>query len=187
VPTRRQRDNLDLVAVDPGFAVIGVGASIQGRRRFSAASQLADEHGVARGTVRSALGLLLEEGLVEIVPGIGRRIAGDADRTEPTTAYERVAADLAERVRTGEFGPRVLLPSEATLMERYGVSRNTARRAYRLLADSGLVVIRHGAGAFVRCGSCSVRSMAPAVMETASPDSHAGDHACQQNEGQARD
>jgi DNA-binding GntR family transcriptional regulator len=35
-------------------------------------------------------------------------------------------------------------------MEQYGVSRNTARRAFKVLADSGVVVVRHGVGAFVR-------------------------------------
>lgn len=113
-------------------------------------AQLAERHGVARGTVRSALSLLVEDGVVEVVPGIGRRIVGQADRIDPTTTYERIAADLAERVRTGEFGPGDLLPSEAILVEQYGVSRNTARRAYRVLADYGLVVVRHGSGAFVR-------------------------------------
>lgn len=36
------------------------------------------------------------------------------------------------------------MPSEAALMEQYRVSRNIVRRAYRVLADSGLAVVRHG-------------------------------------------
>lgn len=111
-------------------------------------AQLAEQYGVSRGTVRSALSLLVEDGLIEVVPGVGRRIVG-GDGIEPTTAYERIAADLAERVRKGEFRTGASLPSEASLVEQYGVSRNTARRAYRALADSGLVIIRHGSGAFV--------------------------------------
>ncbi len=35
---------------------------------------LAQEHGVARGTVRSAFASLVDEGLVEVVPGKGRRV-----------------------------------------------------------------------------------------------------------------
>jgi DNA-binding GntR family transcriptional regulator len=33
-------------------------------------------------------------------------------------------------------------------MTEYQVSRNTVRRAYRQLVESGAVVVRHGAGAF---------------------------------------
>lgn len=110
---------------------------------------LVEQHGVARGTVRSALALLADEGLIETVPGQGRRVAGEpADGGEPSTAYERIAADLARRVRAGEFGSDDLLPSEATLVAEYGVARSTVRRAYRQLADAGVVVVRHGSGAF---------------------------------------
>lgn len=109
---------------------------------------LVEQHGVARGTVRSALALLVEEGLIVVVPGQGRRVAGEPTDCEPSTAYERIAADLASRVGAGEFGPDDLLPSEAALVVEYGVSRSTVRRAYRVLADDGVVVIRHGSGAF---------------------------------------
>lgn len=109
---------------------------------------LVEQHGVARGTVRSALALLVDEGLIEVVPGQGRRVAGGPTDSVPGTAYERIAADLARRVRAEEFGPNDLLPSEAALVAEYGVSRSTVRRAYRELANEGLVVIRHGSGAF---------------------------------------
>lgn len=109
---------------------------------------LVQEFGVSRGTVRSALALLVNEGLVEVVPGQGRRVVGQAVIAEPSTAYERIARELQERLDAGEFGSGGPLPSEAELVATYGVSRNTARRAYQHLAESGAVVIRHGAGAF---------------------------------------
>ena len=112
--------------------------------------QLVDEHGVARGTVRAALGLLVDEGVIEVVPGVGRRVVGSVPAPGSESAYQRIAADLTERVRQGHFESGAPLPSEAMLVAEYGVSRNTVRRAYRLLIDSGLVVVRHGAGAFVR-------------------------------------
>lgn len=112
--------------------------------------QLVDEHGVARGTVRAALGLLLDEGIIEVVPGVGRRVAGSAPVRGSDAAYQRIAADLTEQVQRAHFEPETPLPSEAMLVAEYGVSRNTVRRAYRLLIESGLVVVRHGAGAFVR-------------------------------------
>lgn len=110
---------------------------------------LAEQYDVARGTVRAALVALVDEGLIEVVPGIGRRVAGGsgADRT---SAYGRIADDLAAQIRAGELAPGAPMPSEATVMEQYDVSRNTARRAFKVLADSGAVVVRHGVGAFVR-------------------------------------
>lgn len=108
---------------------------------------LAERHQVARGTVRSALALLVDEGLIEVVAGQGRRVVGAASPA-PTTAYEHIAADLQRRIDAGEFGPDDLLPSEAQLMAEHGVSRNTVRRAYQRLVDAGAVVVRQGAGAF---------------------------------------
>lgn len=110
--------------------------------------QLAEDRSVSRGTVRAALAVLLNEGLIEIVPGVGRRVADGPPTREPVTAWERVAANLRVRLGAREFGASTPMPSEAELVAEHGVSRNTVRRAYKELADEGLVVIRHGAGAF---------------------------------------
>ncbi|WP_219419673.1 GntR family transcriptional regulator [Pseudonocardia nigra] len=111
---------------------------------------LVEQYQVSRGTVRSALALLVAEGLIEVVPGQGRRVVGEPcpDGAGPTTAYARIAADLLDRINAGEFSPEVPLPSEAELVAQYEVSRNTVRRAYRQLVEGGAVVVRHGAGAF---------------------------------------
>jgi len=109
---------------------------------------IAEERSVSRGTVRSALALLVDEGLIEVVPGQGRRVVGKAGPGAPTTAWERVAEVLRQRLASGEVSPSTPLPSEADLVAEFDVSRNTVRRAYRQLVDDGLVVIRHGAGAF---------------------------------------
>lgn len=110
---------------------------------------LAKHYAVARGTTRSALAVLAAEGLIEVVPGQGRRVVGEPSSGQASpTAWQRIAGDLKGRIDGGEFGPADPLPSEATLMSEYGVSRNTVRRAYRHLVEVGAVVIRHGAGAF---------------------------------------
>jgi DNA-binding GntR family transcriptional regulator len=111
-------------------------------------SALVEQHSVARGTVRSALALLEDEGLIEPVPGQGRRVVGTPESRLPTTAYERIAADIRRRIDAGDFPADAPLPSEADLVAEYQVSRNTVRRAYRHLVDAGIVVVRHGAGAF---------------------------------------
>jgi DNA-binding GntR family transcriptional regulator len=110
---------------------------------------LVEQHRVSRGTVRAALALLVEEGLIEPVPGQGRRVVGSSEGRALTTTYERIAAELRRRIEAGDFPNDSPLPSEADLVAEYGVSRNTARRAYRHLVDAGVVVVRHGAGAFL--------------------------------------
>lgn len=109
---------------------------------------LSERHEVSRGTVRSALALLAEEGLIEVVPGQGRRVVGRSGVHEPSTAWERIARVLQQQLESGEFSPTSPMPSEAELMDAYGCSRNTVRRAYQHLVEEGLVVVRHGAGAF---------------------------------------
>jgi DNA-binding GntR family transcriptional regulator len=110
---------------------------------------LTAQYEVSRGTVRAALSLLVDGGLIEVVPGQGRRVTGVSPGQEPAaTAYERIAAAIRDRMDAGEFRPNDQLPSESALMAEFGASRNTVRRAYRHLVESGAVVIRHGAGAF---------------------------------------
>lgn len=110
---------------------------------------LAERFGVARGTVRSALAVLLDDGLLEVLPGQGRRVVGAGAGPSSVTAYGRIAAELLRRIESGEFATSDALPSEAALMAEFDVSRNTVRRAIQVLVDEGAVVVRQGAGAFV--------------------------------------
>lgn len=109
---------------------------------------LVESYGVSRGTVRAALALLTSEGLIETIAGRGRRVVGSSGRSFADAAYARIAADLGNRIRAGEFSADVTMPSETELVAEYGVSRNTVRRAYKSLVDDGLVVVRQGSGAF---------------------------------------
>ncbi|GAA3220168.1 hypothetical protein GCM10017691_04240 [Pseudonocardia petroleophila] len=118
---------------------------------------LAREYSVSRGTARTALAVLVDAGLLEVMPGQGRRIVGNSARWSAATAWERVAADLRERLRSG-WSPTTPLPSEAELMAAHSVSRNTVRRAYRQLVEEGLVIVRHGSGAFPAPGLGSERA-----------------------------
>jgi DNA-binding transcriptional regulator YhcF (GntR family) len=61
---------------------------------------LAEEFGVARGKIRAALAVLEDEGLIEVVPGHGRRVAGEE---ESAPGYERVAQSLRTHLAVGEF------------------------------------------------------------------------------------
>jgi len=65
-------------------------------------------------------------------------------------AYERIADDLRDRIRTGELAPGDRLPSETVLVDRYGKSLPTLRQALGLLQAEGLIEKQHGRGNFVR-------------------------------------
>ena len=74
----------------------------------------------------------------------------DIDRTSDRPVYKQVADALRTAIRNGELADGQPLASETELMQRYGVSRNSARNAVALLRIEGLVVTEHGRGTFVR-------------------------------------
>ncbi|MGH8884898.1 MAG: GntR family transcriptional regulator [Egibacteraceae bacterium] len=74
----------------------------------------------------------------------------DIDRTSDRPVYKQVADALRAAIRSGELTDGAPLASETELMDRYGVSRNSARNAVALLRVEGLVVTEHGRGTFVR-------------------------------------
>lgn len=53
----------------------------------------------------------------------------------------RVEAALRQRIETGEWASGDALPSIAALADQYGVSRATAAKAVRRLAEDGLVEV----------------------------------------------
>ena len=58
---------------------------------------------------------------------------------------ELVAQQLRRQIIRGELTEGEALPSEATLMSRFGVSRPTLREAFRVLESEGLISVRRGA------------------------------------------
>ncbi|MET8378003.1 GntR family transcriptional regulator [Streptomyces microflavus] len=64
--------------------------------------------------------------------------------------YEAIADILRSRIASGELPAGEKVPSENDLMEAYGVGRETAYKALRLLRDDGLTVSRQGAPTRVR-------------------------------------
>lgn len=57
---------------------------------------------------------------------------------------EQVLERLHEMIRTHELKPGEFMPSERTLMERFGVGRPAVREALQSLHNSGLITINHG-------------------------------------------
>src|SRR5215472_3852619 len=63
--------------------------------------------------------------------------------------YARVETVLANEISDGGLRVGDQLPTEDSLVARFGVSRITVRRAIQNLVSRGLVEIRRGKGTFV--------------------------------------
>ncbi|MEU3711639.1 GntR family transcriptional regulator [Streptomyces catenulae] len=64
--------------------------------------------------------------------------------------YQRIAEELKEAVRVGEYGPGDRLPGENDIMAAHQVARMTARQALGVLQNEGVAEARKGVGVFVR-------------------------------------
>lgn len=69
---------------------------------------------------------------------------------DPRHPYERIAADLREKILAGELAPGARLPSEPALSKQYKVTRTTVRKAIAVLKSEGRVESRQGQGTIVR-------------------------------------
>ncbi|NDJ88031.1 GntR family transcriptional regulator [Mycolicibacter senuensis] len=66
---------------------------------------------------------------------------------------ELIGSNLRKQIVRGELREGDALPSEATLMEQFGVSRPTLREAFRVLESEALITIRRGAHGGARVNS----------------------------------
>lgn len=77
-------------------------------------------------------------------------VLGRIDKSLDRSAFQQIADELRRAIGSGDFPPGDALPSEAQLMEHFGVARMTVRQALQVLKTEGLVVAEHGRGVFVR-------------------------------------
>src|SRR5574343_434378 len=66
---------------------------------------------------------------------------------------DQVADQLAAEIRRGGLAPGDKLPTEARLVEQFGVSRTVVREAVSRLKSLGLVDSRQGSGVFVQASA----------------------------------
>ena len=64
----------------------------------------------------------------------------------PKSIYEDIYRDLKNKIENNTFAYQELLPSENNLIQIYGCSRNTLRRAVSLLVNDGYVQTMQGKG-----------------------------------------
>jgi DNA-binding FadR family transcriptional regulator len=70
-------------------------------------------------------------------------------RRRPRSLAHELVDALGDRIREGRLSPGDKLPTEAAIMEEFGVSRTVVREAISRLQTAGVVTTRHGVGTFV--------------------------------------
>lgn len=75
---------------------------------------------------------------------------GRVDTTSDRSVFQQIADHLRESITRGDLAAGDRVPSEAALMDHYGVARMTVREALGVLKAEGLVHAEQGRGVFVR-------------------------------------
>jgi GntR family histidine utilization transcriptional repressor len=73
----------------------------------------------------------------------------DAEAGQGLPRYIEIKRHIVSALRSGHLGPGDRVPSEAEIVEQFGVSRMTANRALRELSSAGIIVRRAGAGSYI--------------------------------------
>ncbi|MHC4886285.1 MAG: substrate-binding domain-containing protein [Planctomycetota bacterium] len=73
--------------------------------------------------------------------------------------YETIAAEVAEKIRTGVYPAGKRLPSDGEQAQEYGVNSLTVRKAMLILQEKGLITRSRGRGSFVLGPSKRQRSL----------------------------
>jgi DNA-binding GntR family transcriptional regulator len=90
------------------------------------------------------------------LPELSARLWADGAPREDLVT--RVCAALRAEIAARGLAPGTRLPSEAVLSQDLRISRPTLREAARVLAQEGLLDIRHGVGTFVTAGRPPLRN-----------------------------
>ncbi|BCV22285.1 GntR family transcriptional regulator [Moorella sp. Hama-1] len=72
------------------------------------------------------------------------------DRNKPIPLHYQITNELRQAIKEGQYRVGDLFPTDKQLMEKYGVSSITVRRAVAALVDEGLLARQPGKGTFVK-------------------------------------
>ncbi|MEV4638339.1 GntR family transcriptional regulator [Actinoplanes sp. NPDC049548] len=89
---------------------------------------------------------------------------GDLDPDDPRQASQQIANMLRAAILTRKLAPGDKLPSQPELANRYGVARETIKRALEVLRSERLIVTRQGSGAFVRAQTQRPVELRPLIV-----------------------
>jgi DNA-binding GntR family transcriptional regulator len=104
-------------------------------------AELASEFDIARTTARRVARELREQGVAHTIQGEGTFVGRPGAPHTPSRLplYQRIAEDIAERIRRGDICPNRAIPGEKVMMQQYGVAKVTARQAVAHLRGQGWV------------------------------------------------
>jgi len=71
------------------------------------------------------------------------------DKENPTPLYKQLVTFVIDKIRTGEATEGEILPSMNELSEFLDISKETVKKAYFILRDTGYIEARQGKGYFV--------------------------------------
>ncbi|WP_433355497.1 GntR family transcriptional regulator [Microtetraspora malaysiensis] len=113
-------------------------------------AEIGETHGASRLTVRKALAILREDGVIYTIRAEGSYVGPpDAPKIREPWPFEKVAAALREGIVKGGYEPDEVLPSETEMIEEYGMAKKTVRAAVALLREEGWVYTVPAIGTFV--------------------------------------
>lgn len=71
------------------------------------------------------------------------------DATSQIPVYKQIIMQVEEGVNSGKFATGAMIPSMNELALEHGISRETAKKAYNILRDKGIITARQGKGFFI--------------------------------------
>lgn len=74
--------------------------------------------------------------------------------------YEVITEYIKDKIDKGSLKPGDKVPSENALTNKFSVSRDTVRRAFKALEDEGILISRRGSGTYVRLRKTSSNRIA---------------------------
>lgn len=80
-------------------------------------------------------------------------------KTDGSRIADQIMAEIRDQIVRGIIPKGTKLPTERELAERFGVSGPTIREAIRGLTATGLIIVRHGSGAYVTTNTASLLTM----------------------------
>jgi GntR family transcriptional regulator len=90
------------------------------------------------------------------------------------TKYDQIAQHLKAQIHSGKLKKGEQFPTEFQLMDHYGVSRNTVRKAIEKLINEGLLYRDHGFGTFISSITGKIHYRLDTFYENAELLRHAG-------------
>ncbi|MFE7116040.1 winged helix-turn-helix domain-containing protein [Streptomyces sp. NPDC057654] len=122
--------------------------------QLPSARVLGDQFGASASTCRAAVRDLAAEGLLLSRKGKGAMVRVPDQPLAPidtaSTQRDFIAQELRQAIKEGIYPPGSAIPTTAQLVEKYGVSKTTARTAQCQLRSEGLIEGRQGQRCRVR-------------------------------------